>query len=78
MSNITINTLNNNLISLDSKIDDRKNNELDINTWILFNKIIKNIKDFYDIYIENKHIKIVKYKVMTSIIQKLEEIYNNL
>lgn len=44
-------------------------------TLVLFNRVIKSIKDFYNICIKNKHIKIVKNKILiTSIIQKLEKI----
>lgn len=36
---------------------------------------MESIKDFYNICIKNKHKKIIKYKAITLIIQKLEEIY---
>lgn len=38
---------------------------------------MKNIKDHCDIYIENEHIKIVKHKVMTPIVQKRKKINTN-
>lgn len=37
-------------------------------TSTLLNKIIETIEDFCDTCIKNKHIRIIKYKVMTSII----------
>lgn len=76
------NILNNYILLSNSEIKDKKESELDINKDIdiisSFNKIIINIKDFYDIYIKNKYIKIIKHKPMTLIIQKQEEIYTNL
>lgn len=41
------------------------------------NKIIDSIQDLYDQYIKDQYIKIIKYKAITLIVPKLEEIYTN-
>lgn len=48
-----------------------------IPTPTLLNKIIESIEDFCDTCIESKHTRIIKYKAMTPIIQKLEKIHAN-
>ena len=83
LSNVATSNSNNDPFSSDSDVDDREKSEPDMDTHItptptLPIKIMKSIKDFYDICIKNKHIKIIKYKAITPIIQKLEKIYTNL
>lgn len=46
-------------------------------TPIGLNKIMEIIENFCDIYIKSKHKRIIKYKTMSFIVQKLEEIYAN-
>lgn len=46
-------------------------------TLALLNKITESIEDFCNTCIKSKHIKIIKHKAMTSIIQKFEEIYTD-
>lgn len=81
MLDIATSNSNNNQFSSNLKADDGKRSKPDINmhiTLALLNKIIESIEDFYDIYIKNKYIKIVKHKVITSIVKKIKEIYTNL
>lgn len=81
LSDTTISNSNNNHFSLDSEADDGEKSEPNIDIYItlaLFNKIMKRIKNIYDIYIKNKHTSIVKYKVITLTVQKLEKIHANL
>lgn len=81
MSDIVANNHNNNLLSSDSETKDRKVSKQDKNRDIgitaPFNKIMEYIKNFYDICIENKHISIIKHKLMTLIIWNLKEMYAN-
>lgn len=68
MLDIIIDNSNNNFLLLDLNIDNKKKSKPNINkniNFALFNKIIKNIKDFFNIYIKNKYIKIIKYKPKT-------------
>lgn len=74
---------NDDQFSSNSEADIGKKSEPDINTYItsilaLLNKIIKSIKDFCNMYIKSKYIKIIKHQAMTPIVPKLEEIYINL
>lgn len=81
LSDAVIRNFNNDQFSLDSETDDGEKNEPNIDKYIilaLFNKIMKNIADFYDMCIKNKYTIIIKHKAMTPIVQKLEEIYINL
>lgn len=80
MSDTAISNSNNNQFFLDLETDDRKKSEPDVNIYIIpipLNKMIEIIQDIYNIYIESKYIKIVKYKTITLIILKFEKIYNN-
>ena len=78
LSDAAINNFNDNQFFLDLRIDNKEKNKLDIDmhiTLALLNKIIESIEDFCNIYIKNKHIKVVKHKAITPIVQKLYKIY---
>lgn len=81
LSNAAISNSNDDQFSSNSKTDDKKGNKPDIDMHITpapLSKIMEGIKDFFDIYIENKHTKIIKYKAITLIVKKLEKIYAKL
>lgn len=69
---------NNNFFSPNSKADNGKGNEPDVNILALLNKIMESIKILYDTCIKSKYTRIVKYKVLIPTVWKLEEIYTNL
>lgn len=80
MLDVATSNSNNDQFSSNSEANDEERSKLNVNTHITpasLNKIIKNIEDFCDMYSESKHTKIIKYKAMTPIVQKLEEIYVN-
>lgn len=83
LSNIAIDNFNDNPFSLDLEANDEKEIKPDIDIYITLtpaslNKIMESIKDFCDTYIKSKYIKIIKYKKITPIVWKLEEIHANL
>lgn len=47
-------------------------------TLLPLNKTIKTMENLSNIYIKNKHTRIIKHKEMTLTVQKLEEIHANL
>lgn len=77
MLNTAVSNLNNNLLLSNLEVKDREKSESDINEDInitaLLNKIIENIKDFCNTCIQTKYIRIVKYKFMIPMVQKLEK-----
>lgn len=81
MSDTVTSNSNNNLFFSDSEVDDRERSELDIDMHItptLLSQIMENIEDFCNIYNESKYIRVVNYKTITLIIQKLEKIHIDL
>lgn len=71
LSDVITSNSNNNQFSSNLEVDNKEKSEPDIDMHIilaLLNKIMKNIKNFYNTYIENKHIKVIKYKTMTLIV----------
>lgn len=69
---------NHNWFSSDSEKDEEERIEPDIFNLALFKKIVESIKDICHMCVESNNTRIVKYKAMTSTIQKLEEIHANL
>lgn len=58
----------NNQFLFNLKTDVKKRSKPNVNKYIiptLLNKIIRSIEDFYNMYIKNKYVKIVKHKTMT-------------
>lgn len=71
MSDAASSNSNNDQFSSNLEPDDKERSKLDVNMHIisaLFNKIIKSIENFCNIYINNKHARIIKYKAMTPIV----------
>lgn len=84
------NSSNDNWFSLNSKADNKKRSEkvdgreenkpdIDMHFFsAVLNKIMESIKNLCDTYIKSEYTKIVKYKAMIPIIQKLKKIYADL
>lgn len=80
LSKAAISNSNNNQFSSNSEADNEKRYEPNVDMYITLaplNKIITIIKDFCNTCIKSKHIRIVKYKAMSLIVPKLEEIHIN-
>lgn len=74
LSDADIRYSNNNRFSSES--NNKEQSEPDkVHNPTLLNKITEGIKDLCDTCIKSKHTRIIKHKVMTLTIQKLEEIY---